>query len=31
MTYTASSQLRRRPDILDRWSDVARAVSSASA
>ncbi|MEZ5169001.1 MAG: TIGR03617 family F420-dependent LLM class oxidoreductase [Acidimicrobiales bacterium] len=24
MTYTASSQLRRHPDILDRWADVAR-------
>ena len=30
MTYTASSQLRRHPDILDRWSDVARDVSAAS-
>ena len=31
MTYTASSQLRRHPDILDRWSDVARDVATASA
>ncbi len=31
MTYTAASQLRRHPDILDRWSDVARDVSAASA
>jgi len=30
MTYTASNQLRRHPDILDRWSDVARDVSSDS-
>lgn len=30
MTYTASHQLRRHPDFLDRWSDVARDVSFAS-
>ncbi len=29
MTYTASSQLRKHPDILDRWSDVARDVAAA--
>ena len=30
MTYTASGQLRRHPDILDRWSDVARDVKAAT-
>lgn len=30
MTYTASHQLLRHPDILDRWSDVARDVASVS-
>jgi hypothetical protein len=29
MTYTASSQMRTHPDILDRWSDVARDVAAA--
>lgn len=29
MTYTASSQLRRQPDVLDRWADVARDVAAA--
>lgn len=30
MTYTASGQLPRHPDILDRWSDVARDVKAAA-
>lgn len=30
MTYTASSQVARDPDVLDRWSDVARDVRAAS-
>lgn len=29
MTYTASSQLRRHPDILDRWAQVASDVAAA--
>ena len=29
MTYTASSQLGRHPDILDRWAQVARDVAAA--
>lgn len=29
MTYTASSQLRSHPDILDRWAQVARDVAAA--
>jgi len=29
MTYTASSQLRKHPDILDRWAQVARDVAAA--
>lgn len=29
MTYTASSQLRTHPDILDRWAQVARDVAAA--
>lgn len=29
MTYTASSQLRSHPDVLDRWADVARDVAAA--
>ncbi|MEZ5245800.1 MAG: TIGR03617 family F420-dependent LLM class oxidoreductase [Acidimicrobiales bacterium] len=28
MTYTASSQLRKHPDILDRWAQVARDVAA---
>jgi probable F420-dependent oxidoreductase len=28
MTYTASSQMRKHPDILDRWSGVARDVAA---
>ena len=28
MTYTASSQLRKHPDILDRWAQVARDVAT---
>ena len=30
MTYTAASQLRKHPDILDRWSQVAHDVAAAS-
>lgn len=29
MTYTASSQLRKHPDVLDRWAQVARDVANA--
>jgi probable F420-dependent oxidoreductase len=29
MSYTASSQLKEHPDILDRWADVARDVAAA--
>lgn len=29
MTYTASSQLARDPEVLDRWADVARDVAAA--
>ncbi|MDG2028664.1 MAG: TIGR03617 family F420-dependent LLM class oxidoreductase [Acidimicrobiales bacterium] len=29
MTYTASGQLRKHPDILDRWAQVARDVAAA--
>ena len=29
MTYSASSQLKTRPDVLDRWADVARDVAGA--
>jgi probable F420-dependent oxidoreductase len=28
MTYTASSQLKKHPDILDRWAQVARDVAA---
>jgi alkanesulfonate monooxygenase SsuD/methylene tetrahydromethanopterin reductase-like flavin-dependent oxidoreductase (luciferase family) len=29
MSYTASGQLKKHPDILDRWADVARDVAAA--
>jgi hypothetical protein len=30
MTYTASSQIKNDPSVLDRWADVARDVRTAS-
>ncbi|MEM7142252.1 MAG: TIGR03617 family F420-dependent LLM class oxidoreductase [Actinomycetota bacterium] len=29
MTYTASSQMKKNPDVLDRWAQVARDVAAA--